>query len=86
MNVSLKPDVQKYVEEKVKTGQYASPEEAVNNLLQQSRQREELTADDIEELRREIDVGINEANHGQFADFDAEDVIAQRHAGRKKTS
>jgi len=58
----------------------------VNNLLQQSRQREELTADDIEELRREIDVGINEADHGQFADFDAEDVIAQRHAARKKTS
>jgi antitoxin ParD1/3/4 len=86
MNVSLKPDVQRYVEEKVKTGQYASPEEAVNNLLQQSRQREELTADDIEELRREIDVGINEADHGQFADFDAEDVIAQRHAARKKTS
>ncbi|MGA2439352.1 MAG: type II toxin-antitoxin system ParD family antitoxin [Tepidisphaeraceae bacterium] len=86
MNVSLKPDVQKYVEEKVKTGQYASPEEAVNNLLQQSRQREELTVDDIEELRREIDVGINEADNGQFADFDAEDVIAQRHAGRKKTS
>ena len=86
MNVSLKPDVQKYVEEKVKTGQYASPEEAVNNLLQQPRQREELTAEDIEELRREIDVGINEANHGQFADFDAEGVIAQRHAGRKKTS
>jgi len=86
MNVSLKPDVQKYVEEKVKTGQYASPEEAVNNLLQQSRQREELTADDIEELRREIDVGINEANRGQFADFDAEAVIAERQAGRKKTS
>ena len=86
MNIALKPDVQKYVEEKVKTGQYTSPEEAVNILLQQSRQREELTADDIEELRREIDVGITEADHGKFADFDAEDVIAQRHADRKKTS
>jgi antitoxin ParD1/3/4 len=86
MNVSLKPDVQKYVEEKVRTGQYASPEEAVNHLLQQSRQREELTADDIEELRREIDVGINDADNGRFSDFDAQSVIAQRHAGRKKTS
>jgi antitoxin ParD1/3/4 len=83
MNISLKPDVQKYVEDKVKTGQYTSPDEAVNILLQQSRQREELTADDIEQLRRELDMGIAEADQGKFADFNAEQIIAQRRAGRK---
>ncbi len=42
MNVSLKPDVEKYVEDKVKTGQFASPEEAVNILLAQARRGRNL--------------------------------------------
>ena len=80
MNVSLKPEVQRFVEEKVRTGQYASPDEAVNALLTQARDQEGQTADDIESLRAEVDLGIAEADRGEFANFTAEDVIAERHA------
>lgn len=80
MNVTLHPDVQKFVEEKVKIGEYKSPEEAVNGLLSQVRHQEELTADDIADLRAELDPALAEADHGEFADFTAEDVIAGRRA------
>lgn len=80
MNVSLKPEVQEFVEEKVRRGQYALPEEAVNALLSHARAQEELTADDLTELRAEIDIGLAEVDRGEFAEFTAEDVIAERRA------
>jgi antitoxin ParD1/3/4 len=86
MNILLQPDVQKFVEEKVKSGQYASPEEAVNLLLTHVRQQEELSPQDIEEVRSEIDRGIREAERGEFAEFTAEDIIAEGRAARTKVT
>lgn len=82
MNVLLRPDVQRYVEEKISRGQYATPEEAVNALLWHVRELEAMTPDDIDELRDELDIGIAEADRGEFTQFTAEDVIAERHAAR----
>ena len=82
MNVLLRPDVQKFVEEKISSGQYATPDEAVNELLWHVREQEALTPDDIKELRDELDMGIAEADRGEFTQFTAEDVIAERHAAR----
>ena len=89
MNVSLTPDVQEYVEQKVRTGQYASAEEAVNTLLALVREQEELSPEDIDELRAEVDIGIAEADRGEFVQFTAEEIIAERRsalAARKKVS
>jgi Arc/MetJ-type ribon-helix-helix transcriptional regulator len=82
MNIRLKPEIQKYVKKKVRSGQYASPEEAVNTLLAHACRQEELTAEDKEELAAEIDLGISQADRGQFTKFTAEQIIAQRHKSR----
>jgi len=80
MQVTLKPDLQQFVEEKVRVGEYASPEEAVNALLSQARELEQITPDDLIELRSLVDVGLAEADRGEFVEFTAEDVIAERRA------
>jgi putative addiction module CopG family antidote len=80
MNVNLHPDIEKFVDEKVKTGQYRTPEEAVNGLLARVRDQESLSEDEIADLRREADQGIAEADRGEFLEFTAEDVIAERRA------
>jgi hypothetical protein len=41
-----------------------------------------LTEAEIEQIRREVDVGIGEADRGQFVEFTAEDVIRERRAAR----
>jgi predicted transcriptional regulator len=41
---------------------------------------EEFTPEDIAELREEIDAGLADADNGNFADFSAENVIAERRA------
>ena len=80
MKVVLRNEAQRFVEEKVRSGQYASAEEAVNALLALVQEQERWTADDVAELRDEIDVGLREADRGEFVQFTAEDVIAEGHA------
>ena len=86
MDVTLSPDVQRFVEEEVRAGHYASPADAVNELLTQAKAREEdPTSDDVEELRAAVDEGIEDAKHGRLVSFTAEDVMAERRAARQAT-
>ena len=86
MTISLKPDVQKFVEAKIRSGQFTSPQDAVNGILSQAMELEQLTPDDIEAMRLALDSAIAEADNGQFVQFTAEDIIAERLAARKKVS
>jgi antitoxin ParD1/3/4 len=88
VTVVLSGEAQRFVEEKVRAGQYDSAEQAVNALIGLAQEQERLTPDDIAELRDEIDVGLHEAERGDFVQFTAEDIIAEGHkalsARRKK--
>lgn len=59
MNAKLKA----YVEAKVRSGEYSS-DEAVYEAAIEALQREEEM---LEELRREIDIGIADADAGRFS-------------------
>lgn len=80
MDVTLTPEMQQFVEDKVKSGKYGSPSEVVNRLLSQVKQQEAPPSDDVEELRAEVDIGIDDAQNGRFVEFTADDVIAERRA------
>jgi hypothetical protein len=41
MNVSLRPEVERFVEEKVRAGHYRSADDAVNGLLTKLREQEQ---------------------------------------------
>jgi antitoxin ParD1/3/4 len=84
MTISLKPDLQEFVEEKVRSGQFSSSDEAVNALLSRVREQEAMTDEEIDELRADLEVGVREADSGEFVEFSAEDVIAERHAALQK--
>ena len=57
MNVSLTPELEKYVNDKVKTGRYNSASEVV---------REGLRSLQNDELRREILLGVEDIRNGRF--------------------
>ena len=82
MTISLTPEIQQFVAEKVRSGQYKSADEAVNALLAMTMSQERLTPEDVAHLRRELDPAIAEADRGEFANFTAEEVIAERRAAR----
>ena len=71
MNVSLSPELEHFVQEKVRAGQYQNADELVNSAVALLRQQETLTAEDIAELRREIAPGLEQLDCGESAPWDA---------------
>ena len=80
MQVTLSPEMKEYIAEKVRAGQFASADEAVNFLLAAARDQERLAPEEIDELRAELDPAIAEADRGEFVDVDVEKIIAERRA------
>jgi antitoxin ParD1/3/4 len=71
MNVSLTPELKRFVEEKLRIGQYQTADEMINNALSILREQEMLSAEDISELRREISLGLEQLDRGESAPWDA---------------
>lgn len=82
MTISLTPEVEEFVAEKIRAGQYGSADEAVNALLAMTMDHERLTPQGEEDLRARLDPAIGEADRGEFIDFDAEQIIAEGRAAQ----
>lgn len=78
MTVSLKPDLAKFIDDEVKRGRYSSAEDAVNAAVARLQTDQQVSPEDIAELRAELDPAIAEADRGEFDSFTAEEVIAER--------
>jgi antitoxin ParD1/3/4 len=66
MNVSLTPELEQLIHKKVETGLYLSASEVVREALRLLDERDKLQAMKFEELRREIQVGIDQADRGEL--------------------
>jgi antitoxin ParD1/3/4 len=71
MNVSLTPELEKFVNEKVSSGMYYSASEVIREGLRLLKEQETLKAMRIEELKKEIAIGISQADQGRFVDGEA---------------
>lgn len=80
MEIQLKPELEQFIREEVDRGRYDTPAEAVNAAVARLQTDAELSPDDLEDLRTELDLGIAEADRGEFAEFTAEEIIAERRA------
>jgi antitoxin ParD1/3/4 len=80
MKITLDPKLERFVEEKVKSGQYASADAVVTSALSLLRDQETLTAEDVARLKREVAIGIEQLDRGESAPWDPEEIKAK---GRK---
>jgi len=86
MNVSLTPQLESLVKEKVATGMYNSVSEVVREALRLLSERDSLQAMKLEALRQDIAQGIDSLDKGEGKSLDIEGIKAKgRHmlAGRK---
>ena len=81
MNISLTPQLQRLVEDKVASGLYHSASEVIREGLRLLQERDQLRQVRLEELRQQIQVGLDELDQGLVAPLDT-DSIKQR--GRKR--
>ncbi len=81
MNVSLTPDLEKYVQDKVGTGRYRSSSEVVREALRLLEEKDQERAQRLALLKEEIQQGIDS---GPSKPLDMRVVTAEAKAHHKK--
>jgi antitoxin ParD1/3/4 len=76
MQISLSPELKKFVESKVRDGQYPTASDVVRGALEVMRAQEALTAADVADLRRAAKIGADQLDRGEQAEFTAKDIQA----------
>lgn len=65
MNVSLTPELEDFVNEKVRTGLYSSASEVVRESLRLLRRQDELEQLQLDELKRQIQTSVKQMDAGE---------------------
>jgi antitoxin ParD1/3/4 len=81
MNVSLTPELEEMVSQKVESGLYNSASEVIREGLRLLKEQDELKRIRQEELRREVLKGYEQSRHGESQPLNVEGVKAE---GRKR--
>ena len=77
MEISLPPELEQFVADKVQSGDYPTAGEVVRDGLRLLKEREHIRHIRLEYLRKEIAIGIDQLDRGEFEEFTADDVIAE---------
>ena len=72
MNVSLTEELEQFVRDLVDSGRYRSASEVVRAGLRQLQDQETLRAVKLEELRKQVQKGLDSGSAGEL---DVEDII-----------
>jgi antitoxin ParD1/3/4 len=84
MNVSLTPELEDFVNDRVKTGLYNSASEVVRESLRLLRRQDELEQLQLDELRREIQTSIKQMDAGKGTPIETVcERIQQRRAKKR---
>ncbi|MFI5459208.1 MAG: type II toxin-antitoxin system ParD family antitoxin [Isosphaerales bacterium] len=81
MEPAFSPELEQIVRQKVESGDYASADEVLREALQLLDDRDRLRAWKLEALRKEIMVGIEQADRGMVAPLDMDAIrvkVAER--------
>ena len=71
MNVSLTPELEALIQERVRSGRYTSASEVVREALRLLEDRDELRRLRLAELRSQVAAGLDSLDRGQARDGDA---------------
>lgn len=75
MNISLTPEQEQFVQSTVKKGRYSSASDVVHAALRLLEEREIERSQRLDELRKEIAIGIEHSDRGEV--FDGEEVLKE---------
>lgn len=77
MDVALTPEIEAWISESVASGLYGSPREVIEEALRLLRERDERRQQQLEALRAEIAIGLEEADRGELAPLDIDAIKAE---------
>jgi antitoxin ParD1/3/4 len=65
MNISLTPELERMVDDRVKSGRYASASEVIREGLRLLEEQEQVKQQRLADVRRKIDLGIEQLDRGE---------------------
>ncbi len=83
MNVSLPPELEKFIHDRVAAGLYSSASEVVREGLRLLVERRALREARIETLRAEVALGLDSLDAGRGVPFDDELLADVKRRGRE---
>ena len=81
LNVSLTPQLEELVRQKVSSGHYNSASEVVREALRLMNTYEDVRAATLTRLRADVEAGWQQVEEGKVSDFDPETI---KRRGREK--
>ena len=81
MDVTLTPELEHLIQDKVASGLYTSESEVIREALRLLKDRDELKFLAVEDLRREIRKGLDQLDRGESVPLDAERIKSE---GRRR--
>jgi antitoxin ParD1/3/4 len=87
MNISLTPELENLVLNKVKTGLYNSSSEVIREALRLLKEHDQLQDIKLRELKREVKIGVDQLERGEKVSGDEVfRELKERHRKRLKTN
>ncbi len=71
MEIQLKPELEQFLQEKLKSGVYQTLDEAINQGIELLKCQEEVYQGRFEELQRKIMIGAKASQRGEVIDGEA---------------
>ena len=84
MNVSLSPELTRLVHKRVASGRYGSATEVVRAALRLLEEQEEIHRLQLDELRKQVAVGLEQLGRGEGRRIDAAAAARIKARGRKR--
>jgi antitoxin ParD1/3/4 len=75
--LNLPADLESFVQDKVERGVYQTPSEVVREALRLLRERDRIRQMRLKELKKDIALGIREADAGKLTPLDANEIKSQ---------
>lgn len=72
MNISLTTELEELVNDKVKSGRYQTASEVVREGLRLLEEKDLVRQARLEQLRKDVRVGIDQIERGEYIDYDDE--------------
>jgi len=74
MNISLTPELDTYVQQKVQTGMYHSASEVIREGLRLLREQDQLRQARLVQLRQDVDLGSQQIARGEYTEYTTDTV------------
>jgi antitoxin ParD1/3/4 len=86
MNVSLPPEMERLIQDKVESGLYLTASDVVQEGLRLLFRRDDFDEEEVARIRAEIQIGLDELDHGEVVPMDdafaeAREIIAAHRKG-----